>query len=79
MNDISTQRHTYQTQDASDRLRNDISLYLKPGVAEFGTLEFGSFGAIREIGLDHAKRSLASWKEYLEDEGDPLHDLVFLQ
>ena len=80
MNDISTQlAYVSNARQLPDRLRNDISLYLKPGVAEFGTLEFGSFGAIREIGLDHAKRSLASWKEYLEDEGDPLHDLVFLQ
>ena len=79
MSDISSQlAYVSNARQLPDRLRNDISLYLKPGVAEFGTLEFGSFGAIREIGLNHAQKSITAWKKYLEEEGDPIHDHVFL-
>lgn len=80
MSDISSQlAYVSNARQLPDRLRNDISLYLKPGVAEFGTLEFGSFGAIRDIGFRHARRSLIAWKTFLKDEGDPMHEKVFLE
>ncbi len=62
-----------------DRVRHDIDLYLKPGVGAYGTLEFDKFGAIRDIGFKHARRSLAAWEEHLEEEGDPLLGHVFVQ
>lgn len=80
MSDISTQlAYVSNARQLPERLRNDISLYLKPGVAKFGTLQFGAFGAIRDIGFRHARRSLVAWKKYLEDEGDPMLDCVFLE
>ena len=79
MNDISTQlAYVSNARQLPERLQNDISLYLKPGVAHFGVLQFGSFGAIRKIGYEHACKSLATWKKFLDENCDPLRAYVFL-
>ena len=69
--DISTQlAYVSNTRQIPDRLRDDIDLYLKPGVSKFGTLEFGKFGEIRDIGYKHTRKSLLAWQTYLENCGD---------
>jgi lysophospholipid hydrolase len=70
MTDISTQlAYVCETRQLPDRLRNDIDLYLKPSVTKYGTLEFGKFGEIRDIGYNHTRISLLAWKEYLYNGG----------
>jgi predicted acylesterase/phospholipase RssA/CRP-like cAMP-binding protein len=71
--DISTQlAYVSNTRQIPDRLRDDIDLYLKPGVSKYGTLEFGKFGEIREIGYKHARKSLMAWFNHLEREDNTL-------
>ena len=71
MTDISTQlAYVCETRQLPDRLRNDIDLYLKPGVTNYGTLEFGKFGEIRDIGYKHTRISLLAWKEYLTNKSN---------
>ena len=78
MTDISTQlAYISETSQLPDRLRDDIDLYLKPGVSHYGTLEFDKFGEIRDIGYKHTRRSLKAWRDYLMDEGEikSLHEI----
>ena len=71
MTDISTQlAYISETSQLPDRLRDDIDLYLKPGVSRYGTLEFAKFGEIREIGYKHARLSLKAWRDYLVEEDE---------
>lgn len=41
----------------------DMSIYMRPPVSDFGTLEFGSFQAIYDIGYNYAKAFLADARE----------------
>ena len=70
MTDISDQlAYVCETRQLPDRLRNDIDLYLKPSVTQYGTLEFGKFGEIRDIGYKHTRISLLAWRDFLSNGG----------
>ena len=48
-----------------DRLENDIDLYLRPPVNQYGTLQFSEYGAIVEAGFKHAETAIKSWKRLM--------------
>lgn len=46
-----------------------MSIYLRPPVSDFGTLEFGSFQTIYDIGYNYAKTFLKEAREKGELDG----------
>ena len=48
--------------------RNDLAdLYIRPPVEHFGTLDFGSFAEIAEIGYRAAQQAIEEWKQSSPD------------
>ena len=48
--------------------RNDLAdLYLRPPVERFGTMDFGSFAEIAEIGYRAAQQAIEEWKQNSPD------------
>jgi predicted acylesterase/phospholipase RssA len=56
------------TVSAAERIRTEVSLYIEPGLADFGLLNTNRFDEIVEVGYRGAMASLAGWNPKLDPE-----------